>query len=75
MSNQINIQKEKNEAYDAVRSGIGLIDLSETGRIVVKGGPCRVPRSFSYERYYVYGRRNYTLYLIVTRRWDCNRYN
>lgn len=37
MSNQINIQKEKNEAYDAVRSGIGLIDLSETGRIVVKG--------------------------------------
>ncbi|MED3616093.1 aminomethyltransferase [Bacillus wiedmannii] len=37
MSNQINIQKEKNEAYDAVRSGIGVIDLSETGRIVVKG--------------------------------------
>lgn len=37
MSNQISIQKEKNEAYDAVRSGIGVIDLSETGRIVVKG--------------------------------------
>ena len=33
MSNQINIQK-KNESYDAVRSGIGVIDLSETGRIV-----------------------------------------
>ncbi|WOA60967.1 aminomethyl transferase family protein [Bacillus mycoides] len=37
MSNQINIQKGKNEAYDAVRSGIGVIDLSETGRIIVKG--------------------------------------
>ncbi|TKI27826.1 aminomethyl transferase family protein, partial [Bacillus cereus] len=37
MSNQINVQEETNEAYDAVRNGIGVIDLSTTGRIVVKG--------------------------------------
>ena len=37
MSNQINVQEETNEAYDAVRNGIGVIDLSATGRIVVKG--------------------------------------
>ncbi|MGA4500991.1 aminomethyl transferase family protein [Bacillus bombysepticus] len=37
MSNQINVKEETNEAYDAVRNGIGVIELSATGRIVVKG--------------------------------------